>query len=109
MFHGFLRVGEATSKSQVSSPIQYSDLLLNVQGAVVILRQFKHSKAPHRVELLRDRDLDICPMRALEDFFNLRGGVDGPLFSTPGGKPYSTTSAREDLTSVLTFCGLDTK
>ena len=35
--------------------------------------------------------------------------VDGPLFSTPGGKPYSTTSAREDLTSVLTFCGLDTK
>ena len=75
----------------------------------MILRQFKHSKAAHRVELLRNRDLDICPVTALEDLLYLRGGVDGPLFSTPGGKPYSTTSAREDLTSVLTFCGLDTK
>ena len=37
------------------------------------------------------------------------GGVDGALFSTPGGKPYATSTARDDLTSVLSFCGLDTK
>ena len=40
----------------------------------MILRQFKHSKAPHRVELLIDRDLNICPVRALEEFLYLRGG-----------------------------------
>ena len=63
MFHGFLRVGEATSKSSAASPIQYSDLTVNTQGAVVILRQFKHSKMPHRVELMRDKEGSICPVR----------------------------------------------
>ena len=109
MFHGFLRVGEATSKSSAASPIQYSDPTVNSQGAVVILRQFKHSKMPHRVELMRDKEVSICPVRALEDFTYLRGGVDGALFSTPGGKPYATSTARDDLPSVLSFCGLDTK
>ena len=79
------------------------------QGAVVILRQFKHSKMPHRVELMRDKEVSICPVRALEDLTNLRGGVDGALFSTPGGKPYATSTARDDLASVISFCGLDTK
>ena len=36
-------------------------------------------------------------------------GVDGALFSTPGGKPYATSTAKDDLASVLSFCGLDTK
>ena len=109
MFHGFFRVGEGTSKSSASLLIQYSDLAVNTQGAVVILRQFKHSKMLHRVELMRDKDAGICLVRALEDFIYLRRGVEGALFLTSDGKPYSTSTAREDLTSVLSFCGLDTK
>ena len=64
---------------------------------------------PHRVKLKRADDQALCPVRALEEFTLLREGVQGPLFSTPGGKPYSATAAREDLTSVMSFCGFDTK
>ena len=39
MFHAFLRIGEATYKSPASSPIQYSDLAVDTQGAAIILRQ----------------------------------------------------------------------
>ena len=60
-------------------------------------------------ELKRADDQALCPVRALEEFTLLRGGMQGPLFSTPGGRPYSTTAAREDLTSVMSFCGFDTK
>ena len=109
MFHAFLRIGEATSKSPASSPIQYADLVIDTQGAAILLNQFKHSKVPHRVELQRGNDPNVCPVKALEDFIFLRGRAVGPLFSTPVGRPYTATAAREDLSSVLSFCGLDNK
>ena len=64
---------------------------------------------PHRVELQRGNDPNVCPLKALEDFIFLRGRAVGPLFSTPVGMPYTATAAREDLSSVLSFCGLDNK
>ena len=64
---------------------------------------------PHCVELQRGNDPNVCPVKALEDFIFLRGGAVGPLFSTPVGMPYTATAAREDLSSVLSFCGLDNK
>ena len=109
MFHAFLRIGEATSKSPASSPIQYTDLVIDTQGAAIRLNQFKHSNVPHRVELQRGNDPVVCPVKALEDFTFLRGGAEGSLFSTPAGRPYTATAAREDLSSVLSFCGLDNK
>ena len=48
-------------------------------------------------------------MKALEDFNFLRGRAVGPLFSTLAGRPYTATATREDLSSVLSFCGLDNK
>ena len=71
MFHAFLRIGEATSKSPASSPIQYADLVIDTQGAAILLNQFKHSKVPHRVELQRGNDPIVCPVKALEDFIFL--------------------------------------
>ena len=71
MFHAFLRIGEATSKSPASSPIQYVDLVIDTQGAAILLNQFKHFKVPHRVELQRGNDPNVCPVKALEDFIFL--------------------------------------
>ena len=100
LFHGFLRIGEATSKTSSSSPIQYKDLTFSPSEAVIILHQFKHSKEPHRVGL--------CPVRALQQFCVIRGSDQGPLFASPDGRLYTCGSARDDLRSVLSFCGLDT-
>ena len=102
-------IGEATSKSPASSPIQYTDLVIDTQGAAILLNQFKHSNVPHRVELQRGNDPVACPVKALEDFTFLRGGAEGSLFSTPAGRPYTATAAKEDISSVLSFCGLDNK
>ena len=97
-----------TSKSPASLPIQYNNLAVDTQGPANILKQFKHSKMPHRLEPMRDKDEGICQVKALEDFTFLQGMVDGPLFSTPGGRPFSTCTVREYLMLVLSFCGLDT-
>ena len=35
---------------------------------------------PHRVELQRGNDPNVCPVKALEDFIFLRGRAVGPLF-----------------------------
>ena len=109
MFHAFFHIGEATSKSPASSPIQYTDLVIDNHGAAILLNQFKHSNVLHRVEFQRGNDRAVCLVKALEDFTFLQGGAEGSLFSTPAGRPYTPTAAREDLSSVLSFCGLDTK
>ena len=97
MFHAFLHIGEATSNSPASSPIQYTDLVIDTQGAAILLNQFKDSNVPQRVELQRGNDPVVCPVKAMEDFIFLRGGAEGSLFSTPAGRPYTATAAREDL------------
>ena len=68
MFHAFLRIGETTSKALASSPIQYTNPVIDTQGAAILLNQFKHSNVPHRVELQRGNDPVVCPVKALEDF-----------------------------------------
>ena len=108
LFHGFLRIGEATSKTSSSSPIQYKDLTFSSSEAVIILHQFKHSKEPHRVGLSSALEEELCPVRTLQQFCVIRGSHPGPLFASPGGCLYTCGSARDDLRSVLSFCGLDT-
>ena len=83
--------------------------MIDTQGAAILLNRFKHFNVPHRVELQRENDLAVCPVKALEDYTFPRGGAEGSLFSTPAGRPYTATAAREDLSSVLSFCGLDNK
>ena len=59
---------------------------------------------PHRVELQRGNDPNVCPVKALEDFIFLRGRAVGPLFSTPVGMPYTAifNSCRY---AVHRYCG----
>ena len=108
LFHGFLRIGEATSKSSASRPIQYAEVTISSATATIVLQHFKHSTLPHRIELQKEPGGTFCPVEALVQFRDLRGMCDGPFFSSPGGRPYMTNAAREDLRSVLSFCGLDT-
>ena len=108
LFHGFLHIGEATLKTSTSSPILFKDLTLTSSEAVIILHQFKHSKEPHRVGLSSAIEEEMCPVHALQQFCEIRGSYPGLLFASPGGRPYTCRSARDDLRSVLSFCGLDT-
>ena len=108
LFHGFLRIGEATSSPSASTPIQHSDISITNNAVTIVLRSFKHSKKPHRIDISGEMEGSICPVQALQRYVNLRGASPGPLFMTQADRPYLTTMARADLRSVLNFCDLDT-
>ena len=108
LFHGFLRIGEATSSPSASTPIQHSDISITNNAVTIVLRSFKHSKKPHRIDISGEMEGSICPVQALQRYVNLRGASPGPLFMTQADRPYLTSMARADLHSVLNFCDLDT-
>ena len=105
LFHGFLRNGEATSSPSASTPIQHSDISITNNAITIVLRSFKHSKKPHRIDISGEMEGSICPVQR---YINLRGASSGPLFMTQAARPYLTSMARADLRSVLNFCDLDT-
>ena len=108
LFHGFLHIGEAMTSNGSMTFLLLSDISITETTARVILRQFKHSRFPHTVELQGDADPTQCPVTALKAFIALRGRAPGPLFITLAGHPYSANTARVDLQTVLAFCRLDT-
>ena len=108
LFHGFLRIGEATAGSGGSVPFQSSEVSFTASSVSITLRHFKHSKSPHTIAIhATPTDRDLCPVQALLQYQALRGTCQGPFFIMPGAIPYSTPGAQSDLQSVLIFCGLD--
>ena len=98
-FHAFLRTGEICSKTNTlvdsSNIIQRQDVKLinscdKVIGVELILRKFKHSTRPVILFVPSyDKDLSICPVRALQIYFNHSFHNNGPLFQMLDGKPVS--------------------
>ena len=96
LYYEFLLIGEATFKTSTSLPIQYKDLTLTSFEAVINLHQFKHSKEPHRVGLSSAMEEEMCPVHPLQQFCVMSGSYPGPLFASPGGRPYRCGSARDN-------------
>ena len=66
LFHGFLRIGEATSSPSASTPIQHSDICITNNAVTIVLRSFKHSKKPHRIDISGEMEGSMCPVQALQ-------------------------------------------
>ena len=103
LFHGFLCIGEATSKIS-TSPIQYKDLTLTPSEAVVILHHINIPRNLIRLSFQLEEKRNHAQCGHFSSFAYLGLGL---LFATPGGRPYKCGAAHYDSRSVLSFCDLD--
>ena len=94
LFHGFLRIGEATSSPSTSTQIQHWDIFITDNAITIVLKSFKHSKKPHRINISGEMEGSICLVQALQRYINPRGASPGPLFMTQAARPYLTSMAQ---------------
>ena len=83
-FHAFLRIGEITVHGPQSrhSVIQLKDITVSSAELSVSITHFKHniSHRPVILAIAATHDPN-CPVAAILKFLNVRGPVQGPLFS----------------------------
>ena len=97
MFHAFLRVGEASTRTPADSHkvIQLNDI--SFSGSVrtsttmsVFIRHFKHNKSKDPFIIhIHPASGSPCPVSLLQAFIHLRGNQPGPLFRFKNGSPLS--------------------
>ena len=94
-FHAFLRVSEFTAASlyKPGISISFHDVTIkrNEEGKFyveLIIRKWKHSlNEPPFIILIQSREHSLyCPVRALSDYYVLRGCCSGPIFIHPSGQ-----------------------
>ena len=114
-FFGFMRVGEITVTSRHTQ-----EFVLNVadvqfcsddqQGASVhiTLRHAKNNQTgpPQNILLMQSQDLSLCPVRALQDFSQVRPSRDGPFFCHFDGRPLTQYQFSAVLQKAVDFAGL---
>lgn len=110
-FFALMRVGEVTKDSKGEVALNVNQVTIFDNYATITIRKFKHnsSQQPFDLILVRQQDINICPINALINYLRLRGLSDGPLFSLPNLEPISREFFLKNLNLNLRFCGLDTK
>lgn len=75
----------------------------------LILRHFKTIKNndPIILSITSNKDPQLCPVRALQTYFNFYSHTEGPLFQFIGGSPVSYNFVTLNLRKAITFIGLD--
>ena len=115
-FYGLFRIGELASKSTrfARSVVQYSNLTFlfrqgQVQGAKITITEYKHnvSRRPFDILLAKDVSSPFCPVTALYQYCNIRGGRPGPLFCHADQTAISVHQFNVALQQCLSYCGLD--
>ena len=116
-FYGFFRLGELASKNKrAANPVvQFDQLTFLLQDdrpaiAKICISQYKHSLSKRLFDVLINCELSqpFCPVDRLLQFCALRGDAPGPLFYMPDLSPISISIFNRQLSSSLSFCGLDT-
>ena len=109
-FFGLMRMGEVTQEKSGEISLFSDQIVVYNTHAVLKISHFKHnySGTPFEIVLPRQQDTSICPVWALQNYFNLRGLSFGPLFCYPNLTPISRELFSSTLKRTLQFCGLDT-
>ena len=115
-FHGFLRIGEISARSQASShiPLQLNDcsitkaagklkhMDIHIQGA-------KHSKGQSFHIQISATNTQYCPVLAMHNYLTLAKPTSGPLFQFPGPIAVTRHYFDQQLHLALQSAGYDTK
>lgn len=103
MFHGFLRIGEATDSPH---NLRFQDVHIDQDSLSVTFHTFKHSAGkPCTVHISATRS-ESCPLILLSEYIHFRGTSPGFLFCFCDGRPVSAARFRHFLAASLTFAGL---
>jgi integrase len=106
-FHAFLRIGEITVISPLVNNLNllsYEQVKLKGKAMEIEFRHYKHSTGQTSsitITATPDRD---CPIKTMEEYFQVRGNTPGPLFSTATGGPITRSFFNEQLRLTLAFC-----
>ena len=109
-FFGLFRVGEITMQKDGSISLFLKDVTVLKNSVDIAITNFKHNEAkqPFVIHLLPQQCVDLCPVRALTAYLELRGSLPGPLFCFADLKPIPREFFTSKLKACLQFCGLDT-
>ena len=116
-FHGFLRIGEITARTQANPgpnniALQDCNLTLNrgIPGAVEItIRDAKHSQGQIFQINISATHSRYCPVQAVHNYLSYAKPQAGPLFQFPAGKPVTRHFFDQQLKLTLEAAGFDTK
>jgi len=116
-FHCFLRIGEFTqSKGKNDHTLQVQSIKFDHKTSgsssfELTMNSFKHSTGkPHILYVESNKkDPEMCPVKALWHYFQVRKPTSGPLFSFMDGSAVSRAFFTEQLNLSLIWCGLDIK
>lgn len=88
--------------------LKFQDVTKNTEtGSIrVIFRKFKYSWGRQKVLEIASQ-LIKCPVKALEEYLEIRGSQPGYLYICPSGVPITRTEFVQVLNYALNFCGLD--
>ena len=113
-FHAFLRIGEITgSKGKMKNSILRENLTFVGQpepsALHLTLINFKHSAGKHTPTFVikASEQPNLCPVRAMKEYCDLRAHLSGPLFSFMDGTPISRKFFSQHLQFSLKWAGLD--
>lgn len=115
-FHGFLRIGEITSRSKQTphTPLQLTDCTITRAAGTlkhmdITLRGTKHSKGQTFHIQIAATNSTHCPVLAIHTYLTLAKPTNGPLFQFPGSIPVTRHYFDQQLQRALEYTGHNTK
>ena len=108
-FFGLMIIGEITANTLVDVKLFLDQVQLFPNHIVLTISNFKHntSKKPIELVLVKQKNVNICPVFALRNYLYLRGTSSGPLFCLPNFTPITRDLFIRHLKVSLKFCQLN--
>ena len=115
MFHAFLRVGEAATRSpsEISKVLQFSDISFtnaHSPSMSVFIRHYKHNKSKDPFVIhISSSSHSPCPVALMKSYIQMRGKQPGPLFCFKNSLPLNQSTFKALFKRSLAFLKLDPK
>ena len=106
-FFGLLRPGEIVRGANPQHTIQVTDISMSRGQLTIRLPSSKTSVTPQTITLPARPELAYCPVKALQDFLQVRPQGGSQLFLDASGAPNNSTRLSTVMKMVVRECGLD--
>ena len=108
-FFALMRIGEVTVDTQGAVAIFFHQVTFQQNHLTISITHFKHnlSNQPFDLVVTPQNDHNICPIKALLNYFTFRGTANGPLFCFSNLRPIPREFFTRHLRQVVSFCQLE--
>ena len=106
-FFGLLRPGELVRGANSQHTLKATDISLS--GGVLIVRipSSKTSVTPQTITITARPGLDCCPVKAMQDFLQVRPNGGSQLFIDAAGAPIDSNRLSAIMKQAARVCGMD--